>query len=199
MRGGTLFRVAVGAVPFLLPLLFQVGFGLDAFRSGLLVLMLFAGNFGMKFLTTGVLRRFGFRPVFAADAALAALAILALAALSPGTPLPATLLLLALAGATRSLGLTTINTLAFADVAPEAMSGANTLFNMFQQVGFGFGVALGALALRVAEVWRPAGALHATVPEFRLAFALVSLVALAAAFDALRLPADAGAEVARGS
>ena len=70
---------------------------------------------------------------------------------------------------------------------------------MFQQLGFGLGVALGALALRVAEAWRPAGALHATPSEFRIAFALVSLAGLAAALDALRLPADAGAEVARGS
>ncbi len=199
MRGGTLFRVAVGAVPFLLPLLFQLGFGLDAFRSGLLVLALFLGNLGMKPLTSAVLRRFGFKRVLVGDALLASFAILALAALSPTTPLPATLLLLALAGATRSMGLTTINTLAFADIASDAIGGANTLFNMFQQLGFGLGVALGALALRAAERWRPAGALHATVPEFRVAFALVSLAGLAAALDALRLPADAGAEVARGT
>lgn len=199
MRGGTLFRVAVGAVPFLLPLLFQVGFGLDAFRSGLLVLALFLGNLGMKPLTTAVLRRFGFKRVLVADALLASVAILALAGLSPGLPLAATLALLAFAGATRSMGLTTINTLAFADIAPDAMGGANTLFNMFQQFGFGFGVALGALALRLAEAWRPAGALHAMPTEFRIAFALVSLAGIAAALDASRLPADAGAEVARGS
>ena len=199
MRGGTLFRVAVGAVPFLLPLTFQVGFGLDAFRSGLLVLALFLGNLGMKPLTTAVLQRFGFRRVLVGDAVLASVAILALAALSPATPLPVTLLLLAFAGATRSMGLTTINTLAFAEVAPDAMAGANTLFNMFQQLGFGFGVALGALALRLAELWRPAGALQATPAEFRIAFALVSVAGLAAALDALRLPADVGAEVARGS
>ena len=199
MAGGSLFRVAVGAVPFLLPLLFQVGFGLDAFRSGLLVLALFVGNVAMKPLTGTILRRFGFKAVMVGDAALAGLSILALTALAPDTPLAVTLPLLVLAGMTRSMGLTTINTLAFAEVPQAAMSGANTLFNMFQQLGFGFGVALGALALRFAELWRPAGALHATPPEFRIAFALVSLAAFAAAADALRLPADAGAEVARGS
>lgn len=199
MAGGSLFRVAVGAVPFLLPLLFQVGFGLDAFRSGLLVLALFAGNVAMKPMTSAVLRGFGFKAVMVGDACLAGLATLSLAALAPGTPLPVTLLLLVLAGMTRSMGLTTINTLAFAEVPQAAMGGANTLFNMFQQLGFGFGVALGALALRFAELWRPAGASHATPLEFRIAFALVSLAAFAAAADALRLPAEAGAEVARGS
>ncbi len=199
MGSGTLFRVAVGAVPFLLPLMFQVGFGLDAFRSGLLVLALFGGNVAMKPLTTAVLKHFGFKPVLVADAALAALAILGLAALKPDTPLPPTLLLLVLAGMTRSMGLTTINTLAFAEIAPAALSGANTLFNMCQQLGFGFGVASGALALRLAELWRPAGAAHATPLEFRIALGLVSLFALAAAADALRLPGDAGAEVARGA
>ncbi len=198
MVGGTLFRVAVGAVPFLLPLMFQIGFGLDAFRSGLLVLALFCGNVAMKPLTSAVLRRYGFRTVLISDALLAALAILGLAALAPGTPLPLTLLLLVLAGMTRSMGLTTINTLAFAEIAPAALSGANTLFNMFQQLGFGFGVALGALALRVAELWRPEGLAHATPFEFRIALGLVSLAAVAAAADAVRLPVDAGAEVARG-
>ena len=199
MAGGSLFRVAVGAVPFLLPLLFQVGFGFDAFRSGLLVLALFVGNVAMKPMTSAVLRGFGFKAVMVGDAVLAGLAILSLAALAPGTPLPVTLVLLVLAGMTRSMGLTTINTLAFVEVPPDAMGGANTLFNMFQQLGFGFGVALGALALRFAELWRPAGALQATPLEFRIAFALVSLAAFAAAADALRLPAEAGAEVARGS
>ncbi len=198
LLGGSLFRIAVSAVPFLLPLMFQVGFGLNAFRSGLLVLALFVGNVAMKPLTSAILRRLGFRTVLAGDCCLTALAILGCAAIAPDTPLALTLALLVLAGMTRSMGLTAINTLAFCDIAPAALSGANTLFNMFQQMSFGLGVAVGALALRVAEIWRRAGAAHATPFEFRIAFVIVSLVALAAAADALRLPADAGAEVARG-
>ena len=198
MLGGSLFRIAVSAVPFLLPLMFQVGFGIDAFQSGLLVLVLFVGNVAMKPMTSGVLRRFGFKAVLVGDCCLAALAILALTVLTPDTPLVVTLPALAVAGMTRSMGLTTVNTLAFSEIAPDAMGGANTMFNMFQQVSFGLGVAVGALALRVAELWRPSGAAHATPTEFRIAFALVSLVAFAAALDALRLPVDAGAEVTRG-
>ena len=61
--GGSLFRVAIATVPFLLPLLFQIAFGLSPFASGLLVLAVFAGNLGMKPFTTAVLRRWSFRRV----------------------------------------------------------------------------------------------------------------------------------------
>jgi MFS family permease len=84
--GGSLARMAIGAVPFLLPLMFQVGFGLDAFHSGLLVLAVFAGNLVMKIRTTQVLRAFGFRRVLLVNGQLAS--ILACALLSPGTRLP---------------------------------------------------------------------------------------------------------------
>ncbi len=63
MGGGSMFRIAISAAPFLLPLMFQVGFGMNAFDSGLLTLAVFAGNLSMKLVTTPVMRRFGFRPV----------------------------------------------------------------------------------------------------------------------------------------
>ena len=195
--GGSLYRIAVGAIPFLLPLMFQVGFGLDAFHAGLLVLALFVGNMGIKPMTSAVLRRFGFRRTLIGNGVLAALAILSLALIAPETPVAVTVALLVVAGATRSMGLTALNTLAFAEIPAADLSGANTLFNMLQQMGFGLGVAIGAVALRVAEIWRPAGAAHATPLEFRIAYGLVTLVALGAVFDFLRLPAQAGAEVAR--
>ena len=193
-----MFRIAVGAVPFLLPLMFQIGFGLDAFRSGVLVLALFVGNMGIKPLTSAILRRFGFRAVLIWDGALAAVAIMACGAITPAMPVALTVGLLIFAGATRSMGLTTINTLAFAEMPPPHLSGANTLFSMLQQLSFGLGVAVGAVALRIAQNWRPPDAEHATPLEFRIAFALVGLVALGAVLDALRLRADAGDEVARG-
>ena len=79
--GGSLFRMAIGAVPFLLPLLFQVGFGLNAFHSGMLVIAVFAGNLMMKPATTGILRRFGFRPVLLVNGAINVLSLLACALL----------------------------------------------------------------------------------------------------------------------
>ena len=70
--GGSLFRISISVIPFLLPLLFQIGFGLTAFRSGLLVLAVFAGNLGMKTVTTPVIRRFGFRRVLIGNGLLTA-------------------------------------------------------------------------------------------------------------------------------
>ena len=198
IMGGSLFRMAVSAVPFLLPLMFQVGFGFDAFRSGLLVLALFIGNVGIKPMTSPILRRFGFRATMVGNGLLAAASILLCATLRPLTPLWLVLTILCFGGATRSMGLTAINTIAFADVEETRMSGANTLFNMLQQMSLGLGVTLGAVSLRIAQLWRPASATHAVPLEFSIAFALVSLVALLAIVDAIALPADAGMEVARG-
>ena len=83
--GGSLFRISISVSPFLLPLMFQVGFGLDAFQSGLLMLGLFAGNLGMKSITTPVLRRFGFRPVLIVNGMLTAVLMLACGTLFPQT------------------------------------------------------------------------------------------------------------------
>ncbi len=198
IMGGSLFRMAVSAVPFLLPLMFQVGFGFDAFRSGLLVLALFIGNVAIKPVTSSILRRFGFRATMVGNGLLAAASILLCAMLRPSMSLWLVLGILCFGGATRSMGLTAINTIAFADVEETRMSGANTLFNMLQQMSLGLGVTLGAVTLRVAQLWRPAQATHATPAEFSIAFALVSLVALAALADALALPTDVGVEVAKG-
>ena len=86
ISGGSLFRIAISVSPFLLPLMFQVGFGLSAFQSGLLMLGLFAGNLGMKTVTTPMLKRFGFRNILIVNGILTAFLILACAALSPQTP-----------------------------------------------------------------------------------------------------------------
>ncbi len=196
--GGSLFRIAVSTLPFLLPLMFQLSFGLDAFRSGLLVLAVFLGNVAMKPLTTPILRRLGFRATMVGNGLLTAISIALCAAIGPGTPIALTAAILFLGGMFRSMGLTAINTIAFADVPETRMTGANTLFNMLQQMSLGMGVAIGALALRVAAVWRPDGATGVTTGEFHVAFVLVSLVALAAVLDAAMLPRDAGAQVTRG-
>ncbi len=81
IEGGSLFRIAISVSPFLLPLMFQVGFGLNAFQSGILMLGLFVGNLGMKPATTPVLRRFGFRSVLIWNGILTAILMLGCAVL----------------------------------------------------------------------------------------------------------------------
>jgi EmrB/QacA subfamily drug resistance transporter len=190
--GGSIFRIAISVSPFLLPLMFQIGFGMDAFHSGLYVLALFAGNLGMKSLTTPVLRRFGFRRVLIVNGIAIGLAILLCALLSPDTPWALAVLVLFLNGLCRSMQFTSMGTLAFVDVPFERMSAANSFFSTVQQMSGSMGVAVGALALRMATLWR--GHAHGTpdVADFHIAFALVSVLALLAVFDCARLPPDAG-------
>ena len=196
--GGSLFRMSTGAVPFLLPLLFQVGFGLDAFHAGMLVLAVFAGNLLMKPLTTPVLRRFGFRPVLIGNGLLNAVLLAALALLTPVTPVWVIATLLFAGGMTRSMQFTALNTLAFADIPQPQMSAANTLFSTVFQLAMGLGIALGAVAIRLGEWAAPhLGLAQVPAASFRLAFLMVAVVALLGLVDSLRLVRNAGDHVSR--
>ena len=190
--GGTLFRASIGAVPFLLPLLFQIGFGLDAFVSGLLVLSVFAGNIVMKIFTTGTLNRFGFRRVLLVNGLLNGIVILACALITPETPVPVIVGLLFVSGLTRSMQFTTLATIAFAEVPPERMNGANTLSNIAQPLGMALGIAVAALALRAAALAFPAGTGALSLTQFHLAFVVIGLIALVAVIDTVGVAPDAG-------
>jgi MFS family permease len=193
--GGTLFRIAIGAVPFLLPLLFQIGFGLNAFDAGLLVLAVFAGNLVMKPFTSAVLYRFRFRTTLVVNGLLNAATIFACALLTPQTPTWLILALLFVSGLTRSMQFTALNTLAFSEVPQPQMNGANTLFNVSQQMGSGLGIAIGALALRLAEMLMPQTAERIPLADFQWAFVVIGVIALLAVIDCFTLNANAGSEV----
>ncbi|GAN79587.1 major facilitator superfamily multidrug resistance transporter [Acidocella aminolytica 101 = DSM 11237] len=194
--GGSLFRMGVSAVPFLLPVMFQIGFGYSAFAAGSMLMAVFAGNLAMKTITTPILRRFGFRPVLIVNGLLNALAIAACAVIGGGMPVPAICAILFVSGATRSMQFTAFNTLAFADVPQAEMTAANTLFSTLFQLAMGLGIALGAISWRLGEVMAPPDA-SAALP-FRIAFLLVALVSLLGVADSLTLSREAGANVSRG-
>jgi len=196
MYGGSLFRTSISAVPFLLPLLFQVGFGMDAFHSGLLVLAVFAGNLTIKPATTPLIRWLGFKKLLLINGLLNVLALLACALLTPQTPVWLILLILFLGGVFRSIQFTGVSTLAFADVPAGEMSYANTLFSTATQLAVGLGVTLGAIGIRLGEVISEAFFTTA-VPglSFRLAFVMMALLSLAGMADTLRLAPHAGSSV----
>ena len=137
--GGSVFRITVNTVPFLLPLLFQVGFGLSAFDSGLLVLATFAGNLGMKPLTTPIMRRWGLRTVMLANGMLTAATVAACCLLLPDTPWPVTVAILFAGGLCRSMQFTAINTLFYTDIPSARMSRASALGSVVQQMAMGHG------------------------------------------------------------
>lgn len=197
--GGSLFRMSVGAVPFLLPLMFQVGYGMDAFRAGLLVIAVFAGNLLMKLFTTQVLRRFGFWPTLLGNGALNTVALAACALIGPQMPMGITALILFIGGMSRSMQFTALNTLAFADMPQAQMSAANTLFSTMSQLALGMGIALGAIAIRIGEWAVPMlGLESAPGAAYRLAFIVVGGVSLIGMLDLFALPRGVADDVSRG-
>jgi EmrB/QacA subfamily drug resistance transporter len=193
LSAGTIFRVSINATPFLLPLLFQVGFGLRPVDAGLLVLAYFLGNLGMKAVTTPTLRRFGFRRVLLVNGLIASLAVMACAAISPQTPQVMVVALMLVAGLSRSMQFTALNTLAFADIDAAQRSSAATLSSMLQQVAMLFGVAVAAAILNLSQIVRAQPALD--LVDFRIAFFVIGAIGLVAALRFLVLPPGAGAEV----
>ncbi|EPY4621830.1 MFS transporter [Klebsiella pneumoniae] len=196
MYGGSLFRASISAVPFLLPLLFQVGFGMDPFHSGLLVLAVFVGNLTIKPATTPLIRWLGFRRLLLINGALNVCSLLACALLTPQTPVWAIMLILYLGGVFRSIQFTGVSTLAFADVPAAQMSDANTLFSTASQLAVGLGITLGAIGIRLGE--QVCDWLHLTeLPgiSFRLSFVFIALICLVGMIDSLHLAKTAGSSV----
>ncbi|MEA9391393.1 MFS transporter [Acerihabitans sp. TG2] len=196
--GGSLFRMSIGAVPFLLPLLFQVGFGMDALHAGSLVLAVFAGNLAMKPATTPLIRHFGFRKVLLVNGILAAFSLMACAFLTPSTPDWLTLTVLFFGGLCRSMQFTGISTLAFADIPQPAISDANTLFSTAVQLSIGMGITIGAIGVRLGNAVAPwMGMENLPGIGYRMAFVLITLMSLIGLMDLLRLPKNAGERVSR--
>ena len=190
---GMVARIAISATPFLLPLMFQIGFGLNALQAGLMLLVYMAGNLAMKSGTTAVLRRFGFRQVLTVNGGLCAASMAACALLSPSLSVWVIYPVLFIAGLTRSMHFTTVSSLAFADIAADQRAGASTLSAMTQQTSATLGVAFAALALALFRNLR--GASDLALSDFQNALLTGAALMAVASVWALRLPPDAGAEV----
>jgi EmrB/QacA subfamily drug resistance transporter len=194
--GGSLYRLVITAVPFLLPLFFQLGFGWSAAQAGLVVIALFVGNVAIKPATTPLMRRFGIRPVLLVAIPASAACLVLMAFLRASTPLPLILVVLLLSGVFRSVGFSAYNSVAFADVAPGRMTHANTLMSTVQELGGGLGIAVGALLLRLGDpVSAALGLPPGSGSPYRVAFVLLAVFMLAPAIEALMLSRSAGSKV----
>ena len=142
--GGFMFRLGIGALPFLLPLLMQVGFGLSPFQSGLVTFASAVGAMGMKTLAARIIRTFGFRNMMTINAVVSSVFLAACALFTVTTPLLLIMIILVVGGFFRSLQFTAINTVAYAEVEPGQMSRATTLVSVNQQLAISAGVAIGA-------------------------------------------------------
>jgi len=195
ISGGSLFRVSTGAIPFLLPLMLQVGFGMTAFGSGLLTFGAAAGSMAMKTTARFALRQFGFRTVFIGNGVICAASILACALFTAATPAALIFAVLVVGGFFRSLQYTSLNSMAYADIPPPRMSAATSFSSMMQQFSNGMGVALGALLLQVVVMARGAAGTVPAADDYRAAFVAAGVLALVSIPFFLRLAPGAGAEV----
>jgi len=191
--GGFLFRMGLGALPFLLPLLLQVGFGLSALNSGMLTFASAAGAMLMKTTAVRVLRTLGFRVVLVGDAVISAAFLFGYSLFRPSTPHLVIFFALLAGGFFRSLQMTSINTLSYADVPPAMLSRATSLTSMAQQLSQTAGVATAALLLHTVLTMRGGTALSA--PDFYPVFVGVAMISLLSVPFFLRMSPDAGAEV----
>lgn len=188
-----LFRTQFYAAPLLLPLLFQLGFGLSPAAAGSWVICYFAGNLGIKPATSWILKTFGFRNVTSVNGLVVGLSILACGFLTPETPKPLTILLLLAAGASRSMQLTCLTTLTFAEIKPAEKSAASTLASMLIQTWAAVGIAVAAFLLALFQTLH--GAHRVGLAELHDAFWAVGTMGLAGGLIYRTMPADIGAEV----
>ncbi len=192
MTGALLFRIGVGATPFLLPLLLQIGFGLSPFKSGSITFAAAVGAMVMKFVAPPTLRRFGFRNVLVLNAFIAGGFVALPAAFTPATPIVLITVLLLIGGFFRSLQFTSINALNFADVPPARMSRATTLTSVAQQLSLSVGISIGAITLETTQRLN-GGVIDAG--SFTPAFLLVGILTTSSVIPFLLLSRDAGDEM----
>ncbi|RXZ36359.1 MFS transporter [Oxalobacteraceae bacterium CAVE-383] len=204
---GSFTRIGIGAVPYLMPLLFQIGFGMSAFTSGLLLLASAMGNLSMKAGVMPVLKRFGFRRVSIVAVTCAGLMTIACGFMTASTPLPVILVIIFGYGLARSMQFSTLAILAYADIPPPLMNPASTLWSASSQMMIGMGIAFGAVSLRFADYLHGgAGAASANtngepfaMADFRLAFILAGIVTLLSVLGYVGLERDAGAGIGGAS
>jgi EmrB/QacA subfamily drug resistance transporter len=191
--GGSIFRSIISAIPFLLALFFQLGLGWSAAQAGLVVIALFLGNVAIKPTTTPLMRRFGIRTVMLAAIVASAACLVGMAFVTAATPLVLLLPLLVASGVFRSVGFTTYNSVAFADVEAARMTHATTLNSTLQELGAGVGVAVGALLVRLgAPVSHAIGLGGGADQPFRVAFVLLAVLLVVPLIEGLLLDAAAG-------
>ena len=192
--GGFLFRLGIGALPFLLPLLLQIGFRLTPFQSGLITFTTALGSMFMKAAVASVLRRFGYRNVLLYNALISSAFLAACASFVQGMPFAAMIAILLSGGFFRSLQFTSINTIAYAEIESAKMSRATAMVAAAQQLSLSTGVAVGALVVELTLRLKHSTAMG--INDFPPAFLFVGLLSASAVFIFMRLPPDAGAELA---
>lgn len=190
---GSLTRITQGAHPFLLPLMFQLSFGLTAAKAGTMILATALGAMLMKALAPGLLRRFGFRACLTVNGTACALCYGACAFFTPAWPEWAIFVVLVVSGLSMSLQFTALNTVAYDEVSAARMSAATSFYTTFQQLMLSAGVCVAASVLHIGMTLGDRDA--PAQGDFTAAFLTVAAISLLAIVWNRRLAPDAGSEI----
>lgn len=192
---GTISRMVIGVAPYLVPLMFQIGFGLNPFQAGLLFVATMVGNLTMKSVTVYIVRRFPFRNILLVNGVFIALFSFITAFLLPTTPVYLIVLVMFLSGLSRSMQFTSITTLAFSDIPQNRMTSANSFYSTIQQMSSGMGIAIGAVSLRFSSMWHGGEHGEYDLADFRISFIFISILAFVHLFGYTKLSATDGDSV----
>lgn len=190
---GSLTRITQGAQPFLLPLYFQLGFGLSAAKAGQLVTAAAIGSMAMKAFAPLVLRRFGFRNALIANGVIATFGYALCAAFRPDWPLTLIFAVLVMCGFFMSFQFTAYNTVAYDEIDRDRMSSATSFYTTFQQLMLSLGICVGALALHASMSFN--GSETPQLHDFSAAFLFVTAISITATFWNLRFSRNAGSDI----
>ena len=193
--GGTPLRIAIGASPFLLPLMFQLGFGLSPLDSGLLTIATAVGALATRTLMTRAIRRIGFRSLLLAMTTLTSLFYMSYGLFRPTTPHVAMFCTMMFGGLVNSMGLVSLQTLGFSEIPKPLMSHATALSTMAQQVSISFGVVIAASLVSAIAWLHGSNGARLSASDFSPVFVAIGLTTLTSLFYFRRLSADEGAEM----
>ncbi|MEH3102671.1 MAG: MFS transporter [Sphingomonas phyllosphaerae] len=191
--GGSLTRITQGAQPFLLPLMFQLGFGLSAARTGSLTMEGAVGALAMKALAPRVLRRWGFRRSLIVSGLASSAGYATCALFRPDWPIAAIVVVLGISGFFTSFQFTGFNAIAYADVDKTRMSAATSFYATFQQLTLSLGICTAATVLELGSALGGTG--QPTLTTFSIAFVVVATISASAIVFNRRFAPDAGAEM----
>ncbi|HEX2801509.1 MAG TPA: MFS transporter, partial [Phenylobacterium sp.] len=193
IAGGAFVRVALGASPFLLAMLLQIGFGMTPLAAGMMTFISAAGAMAMKSTAPWVLRRFGFRNVLIVNGLIVAASFLSNGLFGISTPHWLILAVLAIGGFFRSLQFSSLNGLAYADIDQAGMSRASTLAAMTLQVTQSIGIGIAASILQFTMTLH--GRTRLVADDVTPAFVIIGLLSLVSMAWFLPLPRNAGDEM----
>lgn len=193
---GTFFRLGQGATPFLLPLMLQMSFGLSPFESGMVTFASAIGALAAKFVANWMFAHWGFKYPLVISTAIGAAGILSMGFCDPTTPIALILGLLVFTGFWQSTFWTGSNAFTFADIEDKDAGQANVMSQVWGQLMFAMGVALGGGTLELTHRLRGGGEL--ALADFHIAFYVVAAVGFVASLLFLRLPKNAGHQLIGG-